>query len=262
MRKEMTFWAKEGGPSGIQAEVSMEVTVELSEERMTTVSPSLPPSERMQSMESEEVPQPKTSEELAKELTLSEEILEHVVAQVGGTIVDAPEISSPPSPEEEVRLKVKKKASKEKPKELVVSYPDFLQDSVVPLLMYLDRKRENYDVTKELGFYVELERKDHLRTKEMECEVLWLNLVKEKDLCESIEQNCVSFQSDIENAQKATVDLRDRLEASKVAYTAESRRVDELTAYLAKRNQLHAAELAKEKELRAEEEQKAEDLRR
>lgn len=46
------------------------------------------------------MPQPKTSEELAKELTtMSEELLEQVVAQVGEAIVDAPGIPSSPPPE-------------------------------------------------------------------------------------------------------------------------------------------------------------------
>lgn len=117
MREEPTLRAEEEGPSGVQAEVPMEVAVEHLEERTETVSPSLPPLEWMQPMENEEVPQPKTSEELVKELTLSEEILEEVVAQVDGTVVDDPEIPSPPPHEEEVRPEVKKKASEEELKE-------------------------------------------------------------------------------------------------------------------------------------------------
>lgn len=78
------------------------------------------------------------------------------------------------------------------------------------------------------------ERENHLRAKEMECEVLRLNLSKETDLRVTIERECMSLRVDIENAQKATVDLRDRLKSSKVAYTAESRRVNELTSNLAK----------------------------
>lgn len=113
------------------------------------------------------------------------------------------------------------KASEEELKKLVVTYPDFLQDSVVPLLKYLDGKREKYAVTKKVGFYVQLvrirtrimravtvkrkweattakaienvaslsfecaimkvtfqEQEDHLRAKEMECEILWLNQAK------------------------------------------------------------------------------------
>lgn len=53
--------------------------------------------------------------------------------------------------------------------------------------------------------------------------------------------------------QKLTVELCERLESSKVAYTMEVHRVNQLTTALAKRNQLHVVELAKEKERRAEE---------
>ncbi|OAE26462.1 hypothetical protein AXG93_815s1240 [Marchantia polymorpha subsp. ruderalis] len=42
----------------------------------------------------------------------------------------------------------------------------------------------------------------------------------------------------------ATVDLRDRLEASRTAFNAESQRVDELTATLERKEQKHAAKLA------------------
>ncbi|OAE24638.1 hypothetical protein AXG93_4863s1010 [Marchantia polymorpha subsp. ruderalis] len=55
----------------------------------------------------------------------------------------------------------------------------------------------------------------------------------------------------------ATIDLRDRLEISRVAFNKESRRLDELNADLAKRDHLHAAE---EKGCRPEEKRKAEEL--
>lgn len=45
-------------------------------------------SERTQTAGSEGIPHPKTSEELVKELTLSDEVLEQIVAQFGGTVVD------------------------------------------------------------------------------------------------------------------------------------------------------------------------------
>lgn len=67
---------------------------------------------------------------------MSKEILEHVVAQVGGTVVDFHEISSPQPPEKVVRSEVEEKALKEEPKMLVVTFSNFLQDSVVPLLKY------------------------------------------------------------------------------------------------------------------------------
>ncbi|OAE24578.1 hypothetical protein AXG93_2415s1600 [Marchantia polymorpha subsp. ruderalis] len=69
--------------------------------------------EQTRSAGSEEIPQPKTSEELVKELTLSDEILEQVVAQVGGTVVDTADITLPSSPTEDVRPEEEKKTSEE-----------------------------------------------------------------------------------------------------------------------------------------------------
>ncbi|OAE31108.1 hypothetical protein AXG93_1928s1010 [Marchantia polymorpha subsp. ruderalis] len=74
--------------------------------------------------------------------------------RVGGTVVDAADIILPSSPVEDVRPEEEKKTSGEEVKTLEVTFPDFLQDSVVPLLKYLERKREKYDVSKEVGFYV------------------------------------------------------------------------------------------------------------
>lgn len=136
----------------------MEEEVEPLEERTATVSPSLPPLERMQPSVREEIPQSKASKELAKELTLSEEILEQVVAHVGRTVLDSLEIPSPSSSEEVIGPEVEEKAAEVESKELVVSFPNFLQDSVVSLLMYLDEKRENYVVSKKAEFYVQFVR--------------------------------------------------------------------------------------------------------
>lgn len=51
--------------------------------------------ERGRFSEKAEVPKPKTSKEHARELTLSKEILEQVVEQIGGTVVESPEIPLP-----------------------------------------------------------------------------------------------------------------------------------------------------------------------
>ncbi|OAE21536.1 hypothetical protein AXG93_2085s1010 [Marchantia polymorpha subsp. ruderalis] len=47
-----------------------------------------------------------------------------------------------------------------------------------------------------------------------------------------------------EDRGKVRVDFRDRLEASWIAFIEESRRVDELTADLKKKDQAHAVEVA------------------
>lgn len=59
---------------------------------------------------------------MAKELTLSDEILEQVVAQVGGTVVDATDITLPSSPVEDVRPEEEKKTSGEEMKTLEVTF--------------------------------------------------------------------------------------------------------------------------------------------
>lgn len=64
----------------------------------------------------------------------------------------------PSSLTKEVRPVEETKTSQEEPKELVVSFFNFLQDSVVPLLKYLDGKREKYAISKEVGFNVEMIR--------------------------------------------------------------------------------------------------------
>lgn len=73
-------------------------------------------------MRSEYVPQSKTREELAKEFMQSEEILEQIVAQVGGTVGDIIDILAPPPPQEEVRSEVAEKTLKEGPKELEFAF--------------------------------------------------------------------------------------------------------------------------------------------
>ncbi|OAE28730.1 hypothetical protein AXG93_1617s1140 [Marchantia polymorpha subsp. ruderalis] len=97
--------------------------------------------ERTRSVGSEDVLHPKSGEEVATEFTLSEAILEQIVAEVGGTVGKVTEDLELPLLEEEVRSKVGTKTSAEEVKTLEITFTDFLQDSVVPLLKYLDTKR-------------------------------------------------------------------------------------------------------------------------
>ncbi|OAE22965.1 hypothetical protein AXG93_1384s1010 [Marchantia polymorpha subsp. ruderalis] len=147
-----------GGPSGVLIEVPADIPAEPLKEGTELISPISLSSEQTRSARGEETPQLKMNEDLEKESTLSEEILEQVVARIGGTVVEADGITLPTSPVEEVRPEEEKKASGEDAKVLEVTFPDFLQDSVVPLLKYLDGKRERYVVSKEPGFYVQLIR--------------------------------------------------------------------------------------------------------
>ncbi|OAE31752.1 hypothetical protein AXG93_4874s1150 [Marchantia polymorpha subsp. ruderalis] len=77
---------------------------------------------------------------------------------VGGTVVDAADITLPSSPAEDVKPEEEKKTLEEESKGVEITNSDFLQDSVVPLLKYLDRKKKKYAVSKEVGFYVEMMR--------------------------------------------------------------------------------------------------------
>lgn len=104
------------------------------------------------------MPEPKTSEEHGKELTMSEEILEHVVEQIDGTVVESPEIPSPHVSFGVVKPETNKRSSAEELKELVYTFPDFLQDDVIPSLKYLDGKRGKYAMLKNARFYVDMIR--------------------------------------------------------------------------------------------------------
>ncbi|OAE23962.1 hypothetical protein AXG93_2836s1020 [Marchantia polymorpha subsp. ruderalis] len=70
------------GPVAVLIKVPADGTVEPLKEGTEMVSPNSLSLERTRSAGSEEVLKPKTSEELVKELTLSDEILEQVVAQI------------------------------------------------------------------------------------------------------------------------------------------------------------------------------------
>ncbi|OAE22187.1 hypothetical protein AXG93_3271s1300 [Marchantia polymorpha subsp. ruderalis] len=75
-REEMNLRTERIGSSEGQNEDLMEQELEPSEERTATTSQDLPPSERKQPLEKEDVSQPKTSKKQAKKLTPSEEILD------------------------------------------------------------------------------------------------------------------------------------------------------------------------------------------
>lgn len=77
---EPTLQVLEGGPSAVSVEVPTEVAMESLKEETETTSPSFLSSDQTRSVGTEDILQPKTSEELAKELTFSEAILEQIVA--------------------------------------------------------------------------------------------------------------------------------------------------------------------------------------
>ncbi|OAE30598.1 hypothetical protein AXG93_2909s1010 [Marchantia polymorpha subsp. ruderalis] len=241
---EPTLQVLEVGPLAEPAKVPTEVAVEPSEERMDTASPSFLSSEQTRSVGSEDVPQPKTSEELAKKLTLSEEILEQIVAQtqsvgseyipqlkrseelakkltlseeilkqivaqVGGMVGDITGIPALPPPKEEVRSEVAEKTSEEGSNGIRVnrewdSATAMAKEQVASLTAECATTRATLH-----------EQEDRLQAKEMECEALRLNLVKELDLRVTLEQDCSSLRTANEN-----------LHAKELAKT-EGRRVEE-----------------------------------
>ncbi|OAE21535.1 hypothetical protein AXG93_2085s1000 [Marchantia polymorpha subsp. ruderalis] len=109
------------------------------------------------SLEKVDVQEPKTREEPTKERPLSNEILEQVVEKIGVRVGEPLEIPSAQVSLGTADPEVKKKSLAEEPKE-ISTFPYFLQNTVVPLLKYLDGKREKYAASEEAGFYVELLR--------------------------------------------------------------------------------------------------------
>lgn len=94
-----------GGPSAVPVEILADMTGEPLKERTKIVSPNSLSSEPTRFVRSEDVPQPKIGGELATEFTLSEAILEQIVAEVSGTVGNLSKEPEPPSLEEEVRSK-------------------------------------------------------------------------------------------------------------------------------------------------------------
>ncbi|OAE32887.1 hypothetical protein AXG93_3052s1170 [Marchantia polymorpha subsp. ruderalis] len=123
--------------------------------------------------------------------------------------------------------------------------PTLLEELVVPLLRYLDGKLEKYAEPSDVGSYSTRMKLAATTVTAKQVESLTTNRAAAKALLEEKEKQLQELE-----AKRATVDLRDRLKASWMAFNEESRRVEELTADPAKRDQAHAAELAaKTKEL-------------
>ncbi|OAE26149.1 hypothetical protein AXG93_903s1100 [Marchantia polymorpha subsp. ruderalis] len=123
-----------------------------------------------------------------------------------------------------------------------------------------ENKLGKYAGTINVGTYVELvrnrmrvkvatahavaEKKRRLHEAETKYNVLWRRLAEEVELQRSSENTCESLRIDIEFIRCATIDLRNRLEASQVAFNEESQRVDEHTADSKKKYHAHASEAA------------------
>ncbi|OAE22649.1 hypothetical protein AXG93_328s1010 [Marchantia polymorpha subsp. ruderalis] len=88
----------------------------------------------------EETPQLKMNEDLEKESTLSEEILEQVVARIGGTVVEAEGITLPTSPVEELgKAEMRSEESQRRMEKAEEAYRQLREESTDELKLRLEK---------------------------------------------------------------------------------------------------------------------------
>ncbi|OAE19998.1 hypothetical protein AXG93_3213s1000 [Marchantia polymorpha subsp. ruderalis] len=189
------------GPHMVQVEVPAHVTLEPSKKRTKIASPNSLSSKHTRSVGSENVPQLKIGEEEATEFTLSEAILEQIVAEVGGIVRNLAKEPRPPPPEEEVRSEIRTKTSSEEVKPLEITFLEFLHDSVVPLLKYLDTKREKYIVRKESGSYVELIRNRTKLKRVVAMKRKWAATAMAKERAASSAAECAAAKATLQEQE-------------------------------------------------------------
>ncbi|OAE23726.1 hypothetical protein AXG93_4776s1080 [Marchantia polymorpha subsp. ruderalis] len=237
------------GPSEVLTEVQADLPAEPLKEGTEMVSPNSLSSERTRSVGSEEISQPKTSEELVKEVTLSEKIIEKVVAHVGETVVDAADITLQSFHLEDVRSEEEKKTSEEESKGGEITFLNFLQDIVVYLLKYLDRKRERNLLTrleKSREAYDEaVKRSERLITTTERREKKHVEeLAKLEGRSAEEVRIAKELRGKIAEAKTAEEDLRSKILEIAGKCEMEFRRAEELSASLAEGVQKHEEELA------------------
>ncbi|OAE22964.1 hypothetical protein AXG93_1384s1000 [Marchantia polymorpha subsp. ruderalis] len=188
-------------------------------------------------------------------------------------VVESHEISLPQMSAGMVRLKGERRSSEEEMKQLVVAFSDFMQDSIVPLLKYLDGKQKKYAILKESGFYVELirsrthikqaavvktagemkrecaeatakEREEQLQANKMEYKVLRLNLAKEKKLRMEEKLRSKDLRREIVAMKIKRMELRKSIGSRTEAHNKELQCANELSLSLAEHMKKHEVELA------------------
>ncbi|OAE22652.1 hypothetical protein AXG93_328s1040 [Marchantia polymorpha subsp. ruderalis] len=157
--------------------------------------------------------------------------MEHVVEQIGGTVMESPEILSSQVSSGLAKPKADKRSSEEDLKEFAFTFSDFLHDSVVSFIEVL-------------GWEVEEVREEQLRAKDVECEVLRLNLAKEKKLRAEEELRTKVLRREIATMKTERMELQGRIGAQTEAQNKEMQRANELMASLAEETKKHEAELA------------------
>ncbi|OAE22020.1 hypothetical protein AXG93_4780s1010 [Marchantia polymorpha subsp. ruderalis] len=188
-----------------------------------------------------------------KDLVALEKIVKRVVEGVAAEATAQHQVVSPRTSTRTVILETGEDPLEEEIQSERVNAADVLCGQVVPLLRYLDTKLEMYVGPTHVGSYVRLvrnmtrvkvaaahavEKEKQHRETEAKYEVLRKRLAKEVELRKTSEKACESIR-----VRRATVDLRDRLEASRVAFNEKSRKVDELTVDLEKKDQAHATKM-------------------
>lgn len=135
-----------------------------------------------------------------------------------------------------------------------------LSVQVLPLLQYLDQKREKYVEGNPSESFVEIVRNQTQIKRELAVEVaakerrsepteakyqaLQRKLSEEVEKRRKVEQASDNLCEDVERAKCASVDLMKRLEACRTAYDTESLKVDELQAAAEEKKLEYQSELA------------------
>ncbi|OAE35853.1 hypothetical protein AXG93_2354s1020 [Marchantia polymorpha subsp. ruderalis] len=184
------------GPSAIPVEVLADATVEPSKERTKIVSPTSLSTERTRSVGSEDVPQPKIGGEVATEFTLSEAILQQIVA--GDSVVPLLKYLDTKRKKYTVRkmsgFYVELIGNRTKLKRAEVVKREWDSATTMTKERAASLTAECVAAKAALG-----ERKNQLWEKEIECEVLQLNLAKESGRCAELEKThsgiCISNEN-------------------------------------------------------------------
>ncbi|OAE31002.1 hypothetical protein AXG93_1502s1020 [Marchantia polymorpha subsp. ruderalis] len=187
-----------------------------------------------------------------------EEVAAKTVEDVGEAECGPHKMASPQTSSATVILEKGEDPSAEESQSQAPSAANMLCVQVLPLLQYLDRKREKYAEASTTESYVEIirnrkrikvaaaaevaakERKSH--PTEARYQTLQKRLAEEVEKQRYSEKVYEGLREDVERTKCATVDLLKRLEACRTAYDAESLRVDELTA-TAEKEQEYETEL-------------------
>ncbi|OAE27978.1 hypothetical protein AXG93_1062s1100 [Marchantia polymorpha subsp. ruderalis] len=195
-----------------------------------------------------------------------EEVAAKAVEDVAATESEPQKVTSPRTSTDTIILEKGKEPSAEETQSATLGAIDVLSVQVLPLLQYLDRKREKYAEGNPSESYVEIVRnwtrakrelalefaakERRSQSTEAKYQALQRKLTAEVERRRKAEQAGDSLCEDVERAKCASVrhlvrqNLMKRLEACRTAYDAESSEVDELQAAAEEAKREYQAELA------------------